>query len=315
MSLFPVEATMPAPRSLFCLYLPALLAAGPPLDGNAVIRGKAGDSEIVITTTARLAGAIHSLKFRGKEHIDSFDHGRQLQSAVNLDCGKALRAETFNPTEAGSRADGTGPRSSSKLLALTARGNELTSRTRMAFWLKPGEKSEGHAAYNDAVLSNHVLTRRVRIGFKDMPNVLDYRVTFTVPKGEKHTHAVFEALTGYMPAEFERFWKFDPDRGKLVPLDDGPGEQGLPVVLATRTGSHALGIFSPDQVTRGIKGLGYGRWRFRAEKVVKWNCVFRVSDRKGIRAGDYTYQMYVVVGTTEECQRGLKKLHELLRAP
>src|SRR4051794_24535797 len=38
--------------------------------GNASIRGKAGSSEIVITATDRLAGAIHSLTWGGKEFID-----------------------------------------------------------------------------------------------------------------------------------------------------------------------------------------------------------------------------------------------------
>ena len=53
--------------------------------GHAVIRAKAGPSEIVITTTPRLAGAIHSVAWNGKEFIDSTDHGRQLQSAANFD--------------------------------------------------------------------------------------------------------------------------------------------------------------------------------------------------------------------------------------
>ncbi len=48
------------PPHLFIL-LPLFIAA----DGNAVIRGKAGSSEIVITTTDRLAGAIHSLTWNG----------------------------------------------------------------------------------------------------------------------------------------------------------------------------------------------------------------------------------------------------------
>ncbi len=304
---------MPLLRALLCLLLSCLPAAGPPPDGYAVIRGKVGAGEIVITTTARLAGAIHSLTYNGKEFIDSFDHGRQLQSAVNLDCGKALRDETFNPTEAGSRSDGAGPRSSSKLLALEAKGNELSTRTRMAFWLRPGEKSGPHAACNDTVLSNHVVAKHVRIGFRDMPGVLDYRVTFTVPRGERHTHAVFEALTGYMPAEFECFWAYDLARKKLVPLDDGPGEQARPVVLSTRSGSHAMGVFSPGQPVKGWEKAGYGRFRFRVEKVVKWNCVFRVADRRGIRAGDYTYQMYVLVGSRDECEKSMRKLHELFR--
>ena len=136
-----------------------------------MIRAKAGASEIVITTTSRLAGAIHSLTWGGKEFVDSADHGRQIQSASNLDAGTPILAETFNPTEAGSRRDGAGATSSSRLLALTARGNVLESKTQMAFWLAPGEKSGGHPAKNTTVLSKHLLAKRVTIGVRGLPNV------------------------------------------------------------------------------------------------------------------------------------------------
>ena len=73
--------------------------------GNATIRAPLGESEIVITTTARLAGAIHSLTWNGQEFIDSFDHGRQLQSASNFGVDGPFAPETFNPTAAGSMAE------------------------------------------------------------------------------------------------------------------------------------------------------------------------------------------------------------------
>ena len=114
--------------------------------GNAIIRGKFGTSDIVITTTERLAGAIHSLKWSGKEFIDSQDHGRQLQSAASFESAHPASSgpSRFNPTEAGSRADGRGDKSSSKLLLnRAAEGPELRTTTQMAFWLAPGEKSSG----------------------------------------------------------------------------------------------------------------------------------------------------------------------------
>ena len=299
---------MNVPRSLFVLLSLSSLGADAP-SGDAVIRGKVGDGEIVITTTSRLAGAIHSLKWAGKEFIDSHDHGRQLQSASNFDCGKKFIPETFNPTEAGSRRDGVGPRSTSKLLKISAKGNELVTKTQMAFWLRPGEKSDGHAAYNDRPLADHLLDKRVRVGYKTLPNVIDYQVTFTLPRGEKHTYAQFEALTAYLPAEFAKFYFYDPRKGKLLPLDDGPGEQAHPVVFATKDGKHALGIYSPDQPSKGYEQAGYGRWRFKAAKVVKWNCVFRLRDESGIKPGEYRYQTFVV-GTRDDCATTLKKLHE-----
>jgi hypothetical protein len=279
-------------------YFPAV--QGP--TGDVLIRAKAGPSEIVITTTSRVSGAIHSLTWGGKEFIDSYDHGRQLQSASNFDCGKEFIPEVFNPTEAGSNADGTGQKSSSKLLRIHARGSELQTTNQMAFWLAPGEKSLGNPARNEKVLSDHRLSKRVRIGALGLPHAIEYEVTFDVPAGERHTLAQFEAVTGYMPSEFSRFWTFERASGELKPLDDGPGEQASPVVFTTPTGSHAMGVYSPEP------SPGYGRFRFKAEKVNKWNCVFRVRDSAGVSAGKYKYRMYVVVGNREDVTMTLKSL-------
>lgn len=282
----------------------ALLLAAEP-NPDSTIRGKAGPSDIVITTTKRLAGAIHSVTWNGKEFIDSTDHGRQLQSASNFDLGKKFIPEVFNPTEAGSMSDGAGPKSSSKLLKLETAGDELRTTIQMAFWLRPGEKSAGHPAYNDRVLSDHLLTKRVKIGMKDLPHAIEYETTFVVPK-EPHGYAQFEAVTGYMPAEFDTFWKLDPKTGKLHPLDDGPGEQPWAVVLATADGKYAMGAWAPPH--EGFQGPGFGRWRFKAEKVVKWNIVFRLRNSAGIAAGDYRFRSYVAVGTLADVRQTLTSL-------
>ena len=277
--------------------------------GDAVIRAAAGKSEIVITTTTRCAGAIHSLTWGGREFIDSWDHGRQLQSASNLDFGTPILNETFNPTEAGSRADGVGAKSSSRLLSLRAEKNALETVTQMAFWLAPGERSGGQLAKNTAVLSDHRLTKRVRIGCKNLPHVVSYDVSFKLPAGERHTLGEFEALTGYMPPEFGRFLQFNPQSGELDPLSDGPGEIARPIVFATPDGSHAMGIYSPPQSAPHVSGPTFGRFRFREEKVVKWNCVFRIRDAAGIAPGAYPFRMFVIVGDLATVTDSLRALH------
>jgi hypothetical protein len=279
---------------------------------GVTIRGPASGSEIVITTTERLAGAIHSLVWNGKEFIDSTDHGRQLQSAANFDAGLPISAETFNPTEAGSRRDGAGPTSTSRLLHQVVSSNALQTTTQMAFWLAPGEKSGANPAKNDSPLSNHLLIKRVKIGFHDLPHVIEYDVTYSVPLGEFHTEAVFEALTGYMPAEFERFWRFNPETTQLEPLSDGPGEQPHPVVLATRDGRFAMGCYTPLRARQRphLHSVAYGRFRFSAEKVVKWNCVFRYRNPEGIAAGEFVFPLRVIVGDLETVRRGFVRLRE-----
>jgi len=232
----------------------AALLAGSSLageaEGDAVISAPAGPSEIIITTTRRVAGAIHSLTWDGREFINSTDHGRQLQSACSFDNTATANAETFNPTEAGSRRDHVGPASASCLRQLAASGNRLRTRTQMAFWLAPGERSEGQLARNTNVLSDCVLTKDVCIGYARWPQALDYHVTFTLPTNASHTFAQFEALTGYLPPDFSQFWQFNPKTQKLEPLTDGPGEIEHPVVLATPDGRHAMGIMRHRRPSR-----------------------------------------------------------------
>ena len=65
---------------------------------NSSISAKVYGSQLTISTSARLAGAIGSLTWNGIEFINQDDHGRELQSASSFDG----LGECFNPTEAGS---------------------------------------------------------------------------------------------------------------------------------------------------------------------------------------------------------------------
>ena len=292
---------------LFVLCIAASLQAA--VSGDSQIRAKAGPSEIVITTTSRLAGAIHSLTWNGREFIDSTDHGRQLQSASNFDVNSKFIPETFNPTESGSRIDGVGPNSTSVLHALTAKGNILSTENQMAFWLQPDEKSYGNLAKNTTALSNHLLKKRVTIGVHGLPHAIGYEVTFTVPENEHHRYAQFEAVTGYMPPAFSKFWTYDLTKKKLLSLSDGPGEQSLPVIFSTLDRQYAMGVWSPGQPSKGFERAGYGRFRFEAEKVVKWNCVFRETHPTRLSAGNYSYRSYVLVGSLKNVTETMNALN------
>jgi hypothetical protein len=295
---------------LLVVFIGTITFAVADISGDAVLKKQIGKDEASITTTSRVAGAIHSFKFRGQEYIDSFDHGRQLQSASNLNMGKKFIPEVFNPTEAGSEFDGKGQKSSSKLLFLEVKNGELITKNQMAFWIRPGMKSQGNLAYNTSELSNHLLLKQVRFGFMGLEQVLDYRVTFSVPEKEGHTYAQFETLTGYMPWEFQQFLRWNPEQNKLVPLDKQSGEQPFPVALATEDGKHAMGVVSLEKKRKGMTGPGYGRFYFPNDKVVKWNCVYRMQDKNGLQAGDYSFRMLVPFGTVAEVENTIKSILE-----
>ena len=291
------------------LLLPAMaFAQAPAVSGDAEISGTIGGKPLVIRTTSRLAGAIDSVKWAGVEFIDSHDHGRQLQSAINADVDGVFHVECYNPTEAGSVVDALGPKSTSRLEFLSTKDGILSTRTRMAYWLAPGMKSHGQLAQNTKLLSEHVLAKQVSIGRPGMDHVLDYKVTFTVPTDRPHRVLQFEALTGYMPWSFSEELRFDAKTSTLLPLSRQDGEERDPVVLSTPSGSHAMGVFTPERPRAGQPAVGYGRFKFEDEKVVKWNCVFRLRQAESIKSGDYSFPLYVVIGTREDCRRTLAAL-------
>jgi len=265
------------------------------------------DSTLVLHASDRTAGAIDSLKFRGKEFVNAFDHGREWQSAVSYDGF----GECLNPTEAGSFKDGAGPDSSSLLLDARTHDATLETTVRMAYWLAPeepykaacGEHKDVHAAQNKEVLSTDTLLKQVTVGYRDLPNVIDYLVTLNV--GDAHQSSTVEAVTGYMPPEFSLFLTFDPATSKVAPLSDGPGEQPLPLILSTKDRQFAVGVYSPSP------NPGYGRFLFlqnpglKGWNTAKWNCVFRTL---AIRPGPLSYRCFLAIGTVEEVRTALARL-------
>ena len=185
----------------------------------------------------------------------------------------------------------------------------------MAFWLKPGESSSGQIARNDKALSDYVIEKQVRIGVGELDHAVEYKVEFDFPKAEKHQLAQIEALTGYMPPEFDHFYRFSAATGSLKPISDGPGEQADPLVFATFSGLHAMGIYAPPQKQAEVGRASYGRFRFVPEKVVKWNCVLRLRNPEGVSAGKHAFRMLVVVGTQEDVRTTMIALSKALPEP
>jgi hypothetical protein len=284
---------------LFCLFLAATGLAAPRPDLS--ISGKVNGSTLTLRTSARMAGAIDSITWHGKEFINAHDHGRELQSASSFDG----YGECLNPTEAGSAKDGAGPSSSSRLVSGRAHGRTLETTIEMAYWLVPGtpyhtacgSHADFRQAKNETVRSSDTLIKRVTIE----GNVLSYDVTFVT--AEDHQSATFEALTGYMPPEFSEFLAYDPATRAIVPLTDGPGEQTLPVILATPDHNFAMGVYSPGLPQKTFPKAGYGRFRFPG--TVKWNAVYREAP---VPRGQYHYHCYVMVGTVDDVRSTLDRL-------
>lgn len=300
-----------AGASLGLAAMPALAVDAPGLvwpeaDGTARISAPYAGSRIVVRVSRRTAGAIDSLTWAGREFVNAHDHGREWQSAAFLDDAD----QCDNPTEAGGDYDGEGETSTSQLLALSRGRNWLATRSRLAYWLSPGQSFEGCVRGMQAAtrLSDTGFAKRVTLGLPGLPNAIRYEATFTV--AQARGPSTFETLTGYMPPDFTRFYTYAPRERRLVPLSDGPGEQALPVVFATADGAHAVGVWSAGLPQAEFPNAGYGRFRFDrlpgpANATVKWNCVHRL---RAVAPGPHRFACTAVVGTLAAVQAGLTSL-------
>lgn len=271
---------------------------------------------IVVTTSTRNAGAVDALTYNGINFVNSFDHGRELQSALFLQG----YGECYNPTEAGSNADGFGDTTTSSLLSQTIGTNSLTNRTQMAWWLAPGVTDSscvfGPGPYTTP-LSPLVLSKSIQIGIPAAANAIFFHLGVDTAKIIGTSSLEF---TGYMPTSYSVFYTFDQTTGLLSMAPTQPsstvvtsGEQTKPVVLSKTDNSSALGIKCTGLPNPNDPNRGYGLYAFPVSlypgsntygtaAAVKWSAYFRSTSQQQALNG---FDCYVLVGSLEDVRVGL----------
>ncbi len=179
--------------------------------GNANIQISNG--VVTIRTTSRVAGAIDSIKFKNKETVNSFDHGRQVQYAFQLNG----YGECLNPTEAGSAADNQGESSTSKFIeGCQITQNKFYTKSQMAYWLRPGDTGyceKTKTAINTTIISNYTLSKIVETDYKGNPELVKITAKLDIP--EYVTSMGIEAPTGYHKTEFANFYSYNVQTQEL----------------------------------------------------------------------------------------------------
>lgn len=294
---------MTARTALLLLAAATIAPAGASERDASISQAFKGGTITVGISGARFAGAISSLTFRNVEYVDVADHGREIQSAVQVDD----LGECYNPNEAGSEADRTAGTTSSLLLSISNAGNVLRTETRPAFWLAPGQnygrpcspRTRLTTAQNQIVLSDYRIARTTSFYGPAIPNLIRADVTFTIP--EKHNMASIEALTGYLPARFNNWFQYDRASGKLERLKATSANQRttLPLIVATADGKNAMGIISPGITGANPTQAYFAYFTFGGKTPSsKWACVY---GHGPIPAGTrLSYTCLVAVGTVDE---------------
>ncbi|XGC81063.1 hypothetical protein ACES2L_01040 [Bdellovibrio bacteriovorus] len=297
------------------------------------IGSSASNSMTVGITPDRFAGSITSLKWNNKEYINIWDHGRQLQSAMQVDG----YAECNNPTEAGSEADHKKPTSTSVLKNISfATEKSFTTDTMMAYWSAKrvtGACVKGKDPRVTSPLSKHSLQRTVNIGYKNDEQIAKMSMTFKSPREEVTSGFTYEFLTGYLNDEFTEFYSLSgTELAKVTKLNDISGSgfpngsyhtgTNLPSAMANKSGSHAMGVYFPmSQLAKckvgfhgynlyrfnlggsGANGNGTNKWSLAVNENLNSSCI--VADGPNYSR---TFDVYVVVGTIDQVKEKLIKL-------
>ncbi len=302
----PTSTFMPAPAAQAC-------DENPPPGYTKTIRGLVDGDELTLTVSSRFGGAVESVTWRGKEFINTWDHGREISYAWGMDD----YGECLNPTEPGSASDYQDASSTSLLQRVcTAGESSLTTTTRPAYWLIPSESGfcagGAKTAVNDSPLTDQRLEKTIEIGYRGLDNVIAFTAVITLPESYKSNN--IEIPTGYLTYEFKQFWNYNPLSRELTePVSDpvsapwwfahfGP----LPPILSTEDGNYAMGAYSDELIQNyGIYATNMSNPRDRTNK---WNIVMR---EQPAPAGTYTYRSFVIVGTLDEVQAAMSELYQL----
>lgn len=200
-------------------------------DGRAA--GSIQSNKITISATERTAGAISSIQWQGKEFINNYDHGRQMQYAWQY----GNYGECSNPTEAGSSADGTGRKSSSTIKSVSINSNSLHTITAPASWLNCGPSVSSDLIEKLVTIENGLIKSVAKITAQS----LDLPIRL-------------EAPTIYLSPEFDHFYTVEgvADRSSCLPVDYNEvywqKMQGCdisePIIAATQDGAFAIGLYT-----------------------------------------------------------------------
>ncbi len=278
---------------LLACSAPPASAASPPLAG--AVWWIAGEP-LQWRADRGFAGAISSIRFRGREFLDAADHGRELQGAVQFGSGECL-----NPTLAGASGDPP-DLSSSQLLVAHASAGRYFASTRMAFWNRPGAHCTlapgvRSVALNQGAVSDLVYSQDMSPGYMGHPNAILTRIALF--SAHLRPPASVEALTGYMPPDFDTF-SYDAQTGKFVEDDAfglGTEEQEGPLVLSTRDGRSAMGVI-------GLSGGATPYYAgFHSANVGKWSLVYHQAGP--FAPGVHRYTCVWVIGTRREVEDAL----------
>jgi hypothetical protein len=275
------------------------------------------NSVLAVTVSARDGGAVCSLVYRGKELVNDFDHGRQLQVAWSYNDAD----EAYNPTEAGSDRDGKGAQSTSQLRSVRVESNTVRTVSHPAYWRHTSLAEQYRK--NTALITKDTLSKQITLGCNGDPHVLVFDTQITLSTeltGPQMTSLRIEAPTLYASRDLSIHSLLEPANGALtrVPLLSQTKNQMNTVInqvthrnhvpiMSTPDEQYAVAVYSPEQVNF----WAYYTWDVPSDDPVfacsKITAFFKHPAEVG---QSYAYRTWVIVGDLATVKTSIRKLYE-----
>ena len=302
----------------------AVAATHAQVNGDSTISAPVLGDLLTIKTSNAFAGAITSLRWRNKEFVNTWDHGRQIQTAFSA----YNRFECYNAYEAGSLYDDKS--SSSLLLSLQANGNTLDANTQMCWYTHSHEATPGDHCGDPAnwlpcpqyngPLSDYQIHKHVTIGYGGMTNVIEYLTDLWIPEVGLVKNGELQTVVAVMPYEFANVWSYDFVSKTYRKIRALGGEDDSVKVLATNDGAYAMGFYSPEQLQPYATGSGAFRWGIAPPEPLILDPNFPCAGFGGLARFDTfngpgyrSDRSFLVIGNMEQVKNTLSDLHNQFR--
>jgi hypothetical protein len=281
-------------------------------------------NEVVLKANLVAGGAISELSWNGKQFVNDWDYGRQIQTAVSfVDPNSGQSSEEDNPTEAGDIYGwprdvwDAGWSHGSPLLSYSINGKTISTTTSPLQW-KP-EKLAGGGPDNP-VRWKGTMSKVVTLDYGSN-NAIKYGTQIYFPMAQPHVRA--EVVTAYLNAEFTKFYLYNAATNSLTDITAScplagyakiPGPRNGGIIIATPDGLYALGGYHRDpgydawfQCANFTNQGGQGKY---GKSTSKWS-IYGAYPSYSVAAGTTeSYTNYLTVGTLSTAISEMKRLYQ-----
>jgi hypothetical protein len=276
----------------------------PRYNNRATVLLKTSANGVTAAINRVAGGAIWSWTWKGRQFINTHDYGREMQMS--------LFYKRHNPTQAGDGFFGDlADMHGSPLVSAGASGGVIKTASHPLEW---NPRLFGAARHQLAIYTDVLFDTRVDLAFK--PGVAAFTTSYKLPNTLPDETTQGEIPTAYLVAAFDSYYTVDAkakSTTQVYPAScSSSGNVGwVPpsgyggVIIATRSGAYALGVYSKMDTLGGPTDY-FTLWNFIAcNQTSKFSAVHT----NGWPAGTASYTTYILTGSLAAVESNMYALY------